>query len=298
MKTRYRTAAVVVGITFLWASQALAASPGWGGGRGRGWGNGPPAPARFDTNRPSGGPMWQRPGGPGPDRMRGAVGQRSGLTGERRGRLAQMQAWGGQFRQRMRGSQARGGRRNWQTGPWGRQPQGCPWMQPGRRRGPASFGSRSRGGGWGPAETRRPQGPAPMPRQRRFERADKDNDGNLTKEETGTSRGRAGQFQQGNRAVGPQGAWGGRGPAAREGRGDWGPQMRQGRQRGAVGPSADRPGAGRRGPGAEGPSEPRGPFLLKRIFGQADTNEDGLLSMAEIEAFQDKMNDRPGFPGR
>ncbi len=271
MKTRHRTAVIVVGITILLASQALAAPPGWGGGRGRGrgggWGqgSGPRASTYFGGNRSWGGPMWQRPAGPGPDRMQAA--------------------------------RPRGGRRNWQ-GRRGRQWQNCPWMQQRGRRGPASFGNRPGRGNWGPARARRPQGPPPMLQGQFFDRADKDNDGKLSREEINAFRGQAGRFRPGSRAVGPQDAPGGRGavpPAGREGRGR---QRPQGRQGGAAEPSADRPRAGGRGPGAGQPSQQRGPLMLKRIFEQADTNEDGLLSMAEVEAFQDKMKDRPGFPGR
>jgi hypothetical protein len=41
-----------------------------------------------------------------------------------------------------------------------------------------------------------------------------------------------------------------------------------------------------------------GPAPLKRMFELADTDEDGSLTMEEVEAFQDRMKDRPGFPGR
>ena len=131
-----------------------------------------------------------------------------------------------------------------------------------------------------------------------FDRADKDNDGKLSREEIGAFRGQAGRFQPGNRAVGPQDAPGDRGPLPPTGRQRQGAQRPQGRQRNSGEAPADRPRAGGRGPGAEAPAQQRGPLMLKRIFGQADTNEDGLLSMAEVEAFQNKMQDRPGFPGR
>jgi hypothetical protein len=39
-------------------------------------------------------------------------------------------------------------------------------------------------------------------------------------------------------------------------------------------------------------------MLLDRVLERADTDNDGALSRQEIEAFQDKMTDRPGFGPR
>jgi hypothetical protein len=37
---------------------------------------------------------------------------------------------------------------------------------------------------------------------------------------------------------------------------------------------------------------------MERLFERADTNEDGLLSQEEMEAFRDQMNEQPRFRRR
>lgn len=120
------------------------------------------------------------------------------------------------------------------------------------------------------------------------------------------------RFDGNGRGRGLDGPWSGSDPAQQfnrgPGRGQGRGMMSRGLQgRGAIdrGPAAMandmdqprrqgrgvmRPGQGR---GAVGPGQGRGAFPLERLFERADTNDDGLLSREEVEAFGQRVRPEP-----
>lgn len=104
---------------------------------------------------------------------------------------------------------------------------------------------------------------------------------------------------------GPGGPWMGGRPAQGVGRGprggqfqdeSRGPWMRRAMGRGPGRPLGQEPVAGRQGtPGVPGARRP-GRFALDRLFERADSNNDGLLSREEIEAFDKSRRTEPVPP--
>ena len=315
MKTGYKTGAIVGTILLLGAGQIFAARAGWRGGSGRGRGYSPGVPARARAGGRFAGPMRERPNGPGRATMFSGGVRRLNLPEEQRGRVrdivAEAATEGLAAREKLADAQRKlrdlvaDGASEDQINAAG-QDLGKALAQETLRR----------------AKTRASVKEV-LPRDQL--------------ERLAQVKSRAGQFRAGRGHAPGRGRLGGRGAGAWGQRPGWSPRMQprgwQGRaslnQRGQRG-SAEAPRPQRSGPAFEGrpwggpdqrgarrpqmgPGRPggpdelpgdrptlpgRGPAPLKRMFERADTDNDGTLSMEEVEAFQDRMKDRPGLPGR
>jgi Spy/CpxP family protein refolding chaperone len=303
MKTGYKTALIAVGLATILASQSLAQP----GGRGRGtW-----------QRSPGAGAAYGRPGGPGRAELLGGILRRLDLTEEQRDKIRDIltdarsdttdahravaeghealrdavadgsvdaaEAAAEEFTDAL----ARQAKLRIETmasvkkvlteeqieqlenvkeriGEFrerrGGAPRGRMQQRWDNRRGPAGPSQWQRGRR-GPATRfggRGPQSSAAMPLDRLFDRADADRDGELSRSELEDLRDRGGQYRR-----------------RTEGR-----------------PQRGRPGYG------QGALRGRGQLPLERLFEQADTNDDSLLSHDELEAFRDKMNEQPRFRRR
>lgn len=289
MKTRYRTVMIVAATAVALAAQALAQPGGWGRGPWQGRQGGP---GMMRGARPFGGPEGGRPGGPVGPGLLGAALHRLDLSQEQRQKIRDIMADSRTDAQSAREA----------LGDAQRALDDVVADGAGEEQIRAA------------AEKLAHAVADEAVLRARTMRSVKEVLTEEQREQIERFKERAGQF--GDRVRRGQGpgrqprGWNGRGgpqaqrgpgvqPGGRQGQRPW--LGNRGRSDDGRGPGPWSGGRGRMGGqrpmGAPGP-QGRGPLPLDRMFEKADTNEDGLLSKAELEALRDEMTDRPGFGRR
>lgn len=289
MKTGYRTAMIVAAIVVTLSAQALAQPRDWGRGP---WPGRPGGPGMMRGTRPFGGPVGTGPGGPG---LWGAALPRLDLSSEQKEKIRDIMADSRTDAQKAREA----------VGDAQRALQDAVADGAGEEQIHAAADKLAQA----------------LAHEAVLRSKAMTSVRNVLTEEQAAQmerfKERAGQFRERMRGGQVQGRAqrdrNTRPPARAErgrrvqGPGRQGPppqfdsRSRLGRSRGGRGSGPWSGGMGRMGrqrptdaPGPQG----RGPLPLGRMFEKADTNEDGLLSRAEMEAFRDEIADRPGFQRR